>query len=105
VIAGLGGFLLLFSLLKRWSKARAVLHDPQALRFILIGAFFGPFLGVSFSLISIRHTSTGIASTIMAIVPVLIIPFAWLILHERIRWREMLGAALAVAGVSVFFLF
>ncbi len=38
-----------------------------------VGAFFGPFLGVSFSLVAVKFTEAGIASTIMALVPVFII--------------------------------
>ena len=105
VIAGLTGFLIVFSLLRRWKHARLALASPKAMKFIFIGAIFGPFLGVAFSLLSVKHTSTGIASTIMAIVPVLIIPFSYYLMKEAIRIREIIGAVLAVAGVSLFFLF
>ena len=69
-----------------------------------LGAFFGPFLGVSFSLIAIKYADTGIASTIMSIVPVLIIPPSMLIYKEKVTLREVGGAVLAVAGVAMFFL-
>ena len=71
---------------------------------IALGSVFGPFLGVSFSLIAIQHTQAGIAATIMAIVPVLIIPPAIILFHEKVNWKEILGAVIAVAGVAIFFL-
>jgi drug/metabolite transporter (DMT)-like permease len=69
-----------------------------------IGAFFGPFLGVSFSLLAIKYADTGIASTIMAIVPVLIIPPSIILYKEKISLKEVIGAVLAVSGVAIFFL-
>jgi drug/metabolite transporter (DMT)-like permease len=71
---------------------------------ITTGSFFGPFLGVSFSLVAIKYTNTGIASTIMAIVPVLIIPPSILFFKHKISIREMLGAVMSVAGVILFFI-
>jgi drug/metabolite transporter (DMT)-like permease len=69
-----------------------------------LGAFFGPFLGVSFSLISIKYADAGIAATIMAMVPVLIIVPSAVIYKEKINLREVAGALLAVCGVAMFFL-
>jgi drug/metabolite transporter (DMT)-like permease len=69
-----------------------------------LGSVFGPFLGVSFSLIAIQHTQAGIAATLMAIVPVLIIPPAILFFHEKVNWKEILGAVITVGGVAIFFL-
>lgn len=70
---------------------------------ISIGAFFGPFLGVSFSLLAIQHTSTGVASTIMALVPVLILVPTAIRGREKITWREVAGAVIAVGGVVFLF--
>ena len=71
---------------------------------VSLGAIFGPFLGVSLSLLAVQHTSTGIASTIMAIVPVLIIAPSVYLFKEKVTKREILGAVLAVCGVGLFFI-
>jgi drug/metabolite transporter (DMT)-like permease len=69
-----------------------------------LGAFFGPFLGISFSLLSVKHTEAGIASTIMAIVPILIIaPSVW-IYREKITVAEIIGAVISVSGIAMFFI-
>jgi drug/metabolite transporter (DMT)-like permease len=71
---------------------------------ISIGAFFGPFLGVSFSLVAIRYTSTGVASTIMAMVPIFIIPPSIWFFKHKITTREIIGTVVSLVGVVLFFL-
>ena len=58
---------------------------------------------VFLSLLAIQHTSTGIASTIMAIVPVLIIPFAVVLFKEKVNAKEIVGAVIAVIGTAIMF--
>jgi len=104
IIAGIAGFSLIITLRRRWGNVAAALKNPPAMKALTVGAFFGPFLGISFSLLSVRHTQTGIASTIMAIVPVLILaPSAW-IYKEKITPVEIAGAIISVAGVAFFFI-
>ena len=103
-IAGIIGFSILFTVLRRWHKVGEALRNGPAMRRISLGAFFGPFLGVSLSLLAVQNTTSGIASTIMALVPVLIIPPAAIIFKERIRGLEVAAALVAVAGVSLLFL-
>lgn len=104
IIAGVAGFVLIITLLRRWGNVATAMKNPPAMKALLIGAFFGPFLGISFSLLSVKHTQAGIASTIMAIVPVLILaPSAWLY-REKITLVEIAGALISVAGVAFFFI-
>jgi drug/metabolite transporter (DMT)-like permease len=104
VIAGAAGFVLIFTALKRWSRLREAFKSKKALGLLSAGAIFGPFLGVSFSLLAVQRTAVGIASTLMALVPVFIIPPAIIFGRERVRAKEVFGAILAVAGASLFFL-
>jgi drug/metabolite transporter (DMT)-like permease len=104
VIAGVIGFGLLVTVLSRWKNVISAARDRSGLSLISFGAFFGPFLGVSFSLIAVKYTEAGIASTIMALVPVLIIPPAVLLYKQKVTIREIIGATISVGGVAVFFL-
>ena len=104
VITGVIGFAILFVFMKRWKKVMEAVKNKNVMSRLSIGAFFGPFLGVSFSLLSIKHTTTGIASTIMSIVPVLIIPPAIIFFKEKITSKEIIGSVIAVAGVALFFM-
>jgi drug/metabolite transporter (DMT)-like permease len=65
---------------------------------------FGPFVGVSLSLMAVQYTTTGIASTLMALTPVIIIIPSHFIYHQQISRKEILGAIIAVVGVSLFFI-
>lgn len=103
IMAGAIGFGLIVVMFKKTSLVKAAVSDQKAMKGVAIGSFFGPFLGVSFSLLSVRYTSTGIASTLMAIVPVLIIAPAVLLFHQRVTLREIAGAAISVIGVVLFF--
>jgi len=104
VIAGIGGFAVLFTIMGFWKHAFMALSMRKPMLQLSLGAFFGPFLGVSFSLIAIKYADTGIASTIMAIVPVLIIPPSMILYKEKVTFKEVAGALLAVSGVAMFFL-
>jgi drug/metabolite transporter (DMT)-like permease len=104
VIAGIAGFSVLFTILGNWRNAIRALSQPKPMLQLSLGAFFGPFLGVSFSLIAIKYANTGVASTIMALVPVLIIAPARIIYKEKVTLKEVAGAILAVSGVAMFFM-
>jgi len=103
IITGTVGFVILISMLKRWGKVKEAVTSGGAMKFISIGAFFGPFIGVYLSLLAVKHTTVGIASTIMAIIPVLIIPPAILLYKEKVSLKEVIGAMITVAGVVLFF--
>jgi len=104
VLAGALGFTVLFFAIGRWPRVRAAIADRPAMARIALGAFFGPFLGVSFALHAIQNAATGVAATIMALVPVFIIAPAMLLFRERVSARAFLGAVVAVGGVALLFL-
>lgn len=103
-IAGLVTLSVLYLFLKAWPRIWPALKNGRAMATLSLGSFFGPFLGVSFSLLALQNTNAGVASTIMAIGPVLIIPPAIILFKEKITAKEVLGAVLAVAGVAILFL-
>jgi len=103
VIAGFLGFALVFAVLGLWRRVPPALADRRAIGLTAAGAFFGPFLGVSLSLLAVQHTATGIAASIMATSPILIIPAVMLLHRERVGVAGIGGAVLAVAGVALLF--
>ncbi|HOF56120.1 MAG TPA: DMT family transporter [Prolixibacteraceae bacterium] len=104
VLSGLAGFLLIILVMKRWPMVARAFRNKPAMKRIVLGSVFGPFLGVSFSLLAVQHTRAGIAATIMAIVPVLIIPPAVILFKEKVNWKEIAGAIITVGGIMLFFL-
>jgi len=104
ILAGTGGYLLLFTLLGWWSRIPEAISDRPAMFWTSLGAFFGPFLGVTLSLVAVKYTETGVAASVMATTPVLIIPIVVWLGRERVGLGGVAGALLAVAGVAVLFL-
>ncbi len=104
VISGILGFGLILTVYRRWGRFRQSITNRSALIPVSLGSFFGPFLGVSLSLLAVQYTTTGVASTLIAIVPVLIIPPAIIIYKERVTVKEILGAIITICGVVFFFI-
>jgi drug/metabolite transporter (DMT)-like permease len=104
IIAGISGYIFLVTVMTRWGSVRQAIHNRSGMLLTSLGAFFGPFLGVSFSLVAIKYTEAGIASTIMALVPVFIILPAVILFRQKVTLPEILGAIVSVAGVALFFL-
>ncbi len=100
-----GFFVLLVIFNKDWKqKLDHATHDSKAMWCLLGATVFGPFVGVSASLLATQYTSTGIAQTLFALTPILIIaPAAWLF-HQKVTLREIIGAVISVVGVCLFFI-
>jgi len=103
IITGIIGFSVLITVSGKWQPVRDAVKNGPAMLPITIGSFFGPFLGVSFSLLAIKYTSTGVASTIMALVPIFIIPPSMILFRHKVTLREAIGAAISIGGVALFF--
>jgi drug/metabolite transporter (DMT)-like permease len=104
IIAAVLGFIIVISFKKEWRKVFASFKDRKAISWTGIGAFFGPFIGVSFSLLAIKYISTGIVSTITSISPILIIPISIIFLKEKVTLKEIIGALISIIGVALLFI-
>jgi drug/metabolite transporter (DMT)-like permease len=104
VIVGTIGFMIIISLSRSWSKVFIAIKNISAMGFMLGGAILGPFLGVSLSLLALHYITAGVASTITALVPILIIPSVMYIGKEHVSIRAFGGAIIAVAGVFLLFM-
>ncbi|UCF70129.1 MAG: DMT family transporter [candidate division WOR-3 bacterium] len=80
------------------------LKDRKGTAALFGGAFCGPFLGVWLSLIAVQNTYIGVASTLMALPPVFLIPLSHWFFKERIGLGAILGTIIAVIGVALIFL-
>lgn len=105
-IIGLAGFMLMQLLLSKDSigELRRAAKDRKAMLCALGSTMFGPFVGVSLSLMATLFTSAGIAQTIFALTPVLIIAPAALLFHQRVTVKEIIGAIISVCGVCLFYI-
>lgn len=88
----------------RWKKDFAVFRDRKASLTMIGGAIAGPFVGVTLSMVALANAQIGVASTLMALPPVLLLAYSYFILKEKVTARAVMGTALAVGGVACLFL-
>jgi drug/metabolite transporter (DMT)-like permease len=75
----------------------------QAAWHIVGGSFFGPFLGVWLSLIAIQLTHIGVASTLMALPPIFLLPVSHFVFKEHLGRTAIAGTLVAMIGVVILF--
>lgn len=103
-VVGGAGFLLLMTLQKGLPELRKAAGDRTGMGYALIMTLFGPVIGVSLSLMAVQYTDAGIASTLMALTPVLILLPCAFIYRQKIRPKEIAGVCVSMLGVALFFL-
>ena len=103
-IFGLISFGILITVLRRWPRIQQAFTHTTAMKSVTVGAIFGPFIGVALGLFAIQQTKTGIASTLMALVPIFIIVPSSIMFKEKIKPQQVIGAVISIAGASLFFL-
>ena len=96
-------FMLLIPVLGRHKHVFRAFRDARAMRIILLGAFVGPFVGVTLLMVSIKLISAGLAQTFVSLSPVMIIPFTAVLYKERISPRAIFGTLVAILGVCLLF--
>ena len=103
-IAGIVGFALLLAFHEGFGSLRRNITDRTSMTVATLTTIFGPFVGVGCSLLAVQYASAGIASTLMALTPIIIILPAWWLFKQPITLKSVIGALISVAGVSLFFL-
>lgn len=103
-VAAMLVFLVIMVARRQGASVVALIKTPRPMFYMVVATFFGPFVGVSLSLLAIEYTSTGIASTLLALVPVFILLPAWLFFRQKITPLDIIGTLVAVSGVALLFL-
>ncbi len=71
---------------------------------ILLASFLGPFLGITLSFVAVINTKIGIASTLLSIMPITMLPLSRMIDKEKLSAAAITGAVIAVGGIALLFL-
>ncbi|MEZ5194931.1 MAG: DMT family transporter [Bacteroidales bacterium] len=103
VFAGFISFIVIFFVMKRWSKVRQAVKNRKGMMFTGLGSVFGPFWCFLFLARSSKYQyrcgcyhnvhCSGFNYSI-----------AILFFKEKVNLKEVLGAMLAVGGVALLFL-
>lgn len=78
--------------------------NRKSMIFLTVGVIAGPFLGVSLSLFAVQQTTIGVASTLMALPPLFLLPISYFFFNERFGWGAIFGTFVAITGVAILFL-
>ena len=103
-VTGAIGFLCVMGFQRQFHTLAISVRDRKGMNAALWATITGPFIGVSLSLMAVQYTEAGIASTLMALTPVLIIWPAHLFFGQQVTFKEVIGACISVIGVSLFFI-
>jgi drug/metabolite transporter (DMT)-like permease len=88
----------------KFPELRAAIKSRDGINCTIAGSFFGPFMGVTLSMVAVTYTQTGVAQTLMSLMPVLIIPALLILYKQRTSGQGIVGAAITVCGVAILFL-
>ncbi len=97
-------YIIFRSMGKFKNPVRMFKNDKTAWKHTFVASFLGPYFGITASMIAVAYTYVGIASTLMATVPIMMLPVSKFYYKEELNWRSIIGAFIAVAGVSILFL-
>jgi drug/metabolite transporter (DMT)-like permease len=104
MVAALAVLWISVPILGRFGTVRAAMQDGPAMKAAVVGSVCGPFLGVTLSMVAVTYAIAGVASTLMSLMPVFVIPVIWVVFHQKTTIRGMAGAIVAVIGVAILFL-
>lgn len=82
----------------------ALRNDARTTMLTLGGAMSGPVAGVWLSLLALERAPVGIASTLMSLTPIFLLPIVRVVFSEPVTLRALVGTAVAVSGVAMLLL-
>ena len=110
ILGGVVVTAILFAVIRRRSADDGVTNGAATVTrkekwraawlWVVLNGLAGPALGVSCYQWALKTTPTGIVLPIVAITPLVIIPFARYVEGERATIRSLLGGLIAVAGAA-----
>jgi len=104
ILCGAASIWFVTIIMGKTRRSFRAFNDNKFIVWIGLATIFGPFLGIWASFIAIEYTPLGIASTLMALPPLLMIPISHFVFKEKITTRSIVGTLIALVGVAGLFL-
>ena len=104
ILSALIGFIVFAIFTRKTPEINQALRNGKSMGLIALGGIFGPFVGVGCLLFALQNAEAGIVSTLSSLTPVLIIAPSIFIFKKRVSIPEIIGACIAMGGVSLLFL-
>lgn len=83
-------------------NSKPILNNTNnALPYMALGTLLGPIAGVSCSLLTIQKLEVGVAQTIFALLPIVVLPVNLLIYKEKITIQSVFACLTAIFGVMI----
>ena len=82
----------------------AFAQERRLLGLLFLVALVGTYGGITLSLVAVEYAKVGIASTLIGMSPVLMLPLVKMLNRETLSWKAISGAWIAVGGVAILFL-
>jgi len=99
-VAGLTVWALASNTLLEWVRP---LRKPRLAGQLTLAALIGAVAGSWLSIAALKYTDASIAAALNSTSPLFVLPLAAWWLKERIAWQSVLGAAVAVGGIALYF--
>jgi drug/metabolite transporter (DMT)-like permease len=93
------GFFILVTALRSHRRVVRAHMDWRAMTALMLGAFLGPFVGATLFNKSLQYVAAGVTQTIVATLPIVVIPLTVWIEKDHITRRALIGALIAVSGI------
>lgn len=100
LLGGMIGILVICTFTKDWPDVKRLFTSRQGVEVTLGNALIGTTIGVVLSMFAIKFTKAAVASTLMAMSPIMIIPIMRFYFKANVSKYEVLGAVLSVLGVA-----
>jgi drug/metabolite transporter (DMT)-like permease len=104
MVVGAVAIWVIAALRRKVSETVDAVKHGRNRRYVVGGAVTGPTVGVWLSMVAVAHAPVGIAATLMALPPIILIPLARWIFGEQITRRAVAGTVVALAGAAALYM-
>lgn len=101
--AGIVGLFIIIGATGRLSQTLEPFKKARSAWVLVVATFLGTYLGIWLLNAGLKYSFAGIAATLSSTSPIFVLPLAFFIQKEKLSFRSVAGAFIAVSGVAIIF--